>query len=329
MFSFQYSLFSKNPRQIKLKSKFLVFLFPFYPLKLMRTINLMTVYALLFGLRLGLGFLNIKLTGVNTTISFAWLPLMVLGWYFGPVIGFFSGFLTDTVGFLIRPAVWFWMYAIQEPIVGLVAGLLGSIATLRKNTTRPIVDLLVSQILYMLFIVFTFVIIIELISPNASVFKYHNNRKSQFSLEDNFVNTFKYLALGFLIFFFLITEFFVLIYYFKNRKNPKKHLVYLIYGSMLVLFSTLVFSFALGPITSVKYLEYIGRKATLYLKYGANYYLLPRIIKESVKTPVYIILFTSIVFSFDYIFVNVKNIAKHKWIRPLFNLNNKIRIKNN
>ncbi|MCV3754043.1 ECF transporter S component [Ureaplasma zalophigenitalium] len=313
MFRFNASQLIKNKHQIKLKSKFLVFLFPFYPFKLFATINLMTFYALLFGLRLGLSFLNIKITGVHTTISFAWLPLMVMGWYFGPVIGFLSGILTDTVSWLLHPGVWFWLYAIQEPILGFIAGFLGSLAQLRKHTKKPLIDLIISQIFYFVFIIFTFLLVIQLVNLNSPVFRLLNKKKSQFSIDDDFISTFKYLALAFLSGFFVCTETFILVYYFKNRKKDKKHLIYFLYASMIALTSTLLFSFALGPISSVMYLEYIGKKATLYLKYGANYYLLPRIIKESIKTPIYIILLSTVIQSFDFVITNIKNIARNKW----------------
>lgn len=57
---------------------------------------------------------------------------MVIGWYFGPVTGFFAGAFTDTIGWILRPSTWFWMYAIQEPSSWCDVGVLGSIATLRK-----------------------------------------------------------------------------------------------------------------------------------------------------------------------------------------------------
>ncbi|MCV3728307.1 ECF transporter S component [Ureaplasma miroungigenitalium] len=324
MFRFNTSHLAKTKHFTKLKSKFLVFLFPFYPFKLFTTINLMTFYALLFGLRLGLSFLNIKITGVHTTISFAWLPLMVMGWYFGPVIGFLSGILTDTVSWLLHPGVWFWLYAIQEPILGLIAGLLGSFAQLRKHTNRPIIDLIISQFFYFIFIVFTFFLVIQLVNLDTPVFRLLNKKKSQFNIEDEFINTFKYLALAFLSAFFICTETFIIVYYFKNRQKDKKHLIYFLYASMIALTSTLLFSFALGPISSVMYLEYIGKKATLYLKYGANYYLLPRIIKESIKTPIYIILLSTVIQSFDFVVTNLKNIARNKWHKTPFWLPKKL-----
>ena len=58
-----------NKKQ-KNKKKFLLFLFPFYPLKLFKTINLIVVFAVLVAIRLGMGFLHIKIPGFNMVISF-------------------------------------------------------------------------------------------------------------------------------------------------------------------------------------------------------------------------------------------------------------------
>ncbi|ASD24354.1 ECF transporter S component [Ureaplasma parvum] len=300
-----------NKKQ-KIKKKFLLFLFPFYPLKLFKTINLIVVFAVLVAIRLGMGFLHIKIPGFNMVISFTWMALMVLGWYFGPLIGIFAGFLVDTLAWLISGGIWFWMYAIQEPIVGFIAGFLGSVATLRKKTKRPIIDLIVNQIFILFFSILTLFMILTLVNDGKnSLFSILKKRDKE--INEDWISIFKYLAIAFLATFVLLVEAFVIIYYLRNRNRSKVQLINFIYCSLLVIFSTMLFSFALGPYVSVAYLKYIKVPITNYLKYGVNYYLLPRIIKESIKTPIYIILLSSIISAFDYVFLNIKQINMHKW----------------
>ncbi|MCQ2748206.1 MAG: hypothetical protein MJ223_03050 [Mycoplasmoidaceae bacterium] len=59
-----------------------------------------------------------------------------------------------------------------------------------------------------------------------------------------------------------------------------------IYASCLVIVSMLIFSIALGPITTVEYLKFIDKSLPeQYLKYGSIFYLVPRICVEAVKIP--------------------------------------------
>ena len=67
------------------------FLFPFFPIKTFRSTRLLLVLAILIALRVVLGFINIKIAPFALTISIAWIPVMLIGWYFGPVIGLTMG----------------------------------------------------------------------------------------------------------------------------------------------------------------------------------------------------------------------------------------------
>ncbi len=60
------------------------------------------------------------------------------------------------------------MYAIQEPIVGFIAGFLGSVATLRKKTKRPIIDLIVNQIFILFFSILTLFMILTLVNDGKN-----------------------------------------------------------------------------------------------------------------------------------------------------------------
>jgi large-conductance mechanosensitive channel len=54
------------------------------------------------------------------------------------------------------------MYAIQEPIVGMISGLIGSISRLRENKINHITyDLIINQILSFLFVAMCFLFLIK------------------------------------------------------------------------------------------------------------------------------------------------------------------------
>ena len=109
-----------------------LFLFPLNPIKVFLNIRLMVILSFLLALRFVLQYLTIYIPVASMSISIAWTPLMLAGWIFGPVFGFFLGFITDTVAYLIKPgSIWYWMYAIQEPLVGMISGIIGFICMLR------------------------------------------------------------------------------------------------------------------------------------------------------------------------------------------------------
>jgi hypothetical protein len=76
----------------------------------------------------------------------------------------------------------------------------------------------------------------------------------------------------------------------------------------------LIFSFALGPISTVAYYKYLhnGKEPSSWLQYGAVYYLIPRLIVQSIKVPIEATLLTSLVFVLD-----------PKIDRMLLNINNR------
>ncbi|KEZ22744.1 ECF transporter S component [Ureaplasma diversum] len=318
----------------QIKRKFLLFFFPFYPLKLFKSISMITLFAVFLAIRLGMSFLNVRLPGFGLSLSFAWLPLMVLSWYFGPVIGLFAGALMDTLAWALKPSTWFWLYAIQEPIVGLIAGLLGSIATLRKSATKTYWDLIIVQFVILVFGFITIYVLLTLLNEGSVQYDAKNKKiaplfsaisRNDPEIGDEWLYIFKYLAIAFISAFVLFIEIFLLSYYInaKKKKKPSNNLIVTIYTALLCILSTMIFSFALGSYTAVKFLEFLGRKPTNYLRYGINYYLLPRVIKESIKTPIYILILSSVLITFEYVFINVKKISQLKWSKiDHFNENN-------
>ena len=64
------------------------FLFPLYPIRVFKHVNLIVILSVLIGLRLALGFVSIYMPVVGINISISWIPVIVIGWIYGPVFGF-------------------------------------------------------------------------------------------------------------------------------------------------------------------------------------------------------------------------------------------------
>lgn len=286
--------------QIKLKDKILKFIYPFYPHHLFNSIKLMMVLAMLITVRIILGFISIPIPGVGISISIAWVPLMIIGWIYGPIYGFIVGMITDTIGFLISPtAVWFWMYAIQEPLVGLVSGIFQGAYYLRINNKKANItfDILFEQVTIMVFSLVGLILLLLWVD--------HGNIK--------YFSVYKSITIGLLCFYLLVIEIFTLIFTVKS-KNNKKYLITFIYSSVLVTLIGVIFSFLLGPISAVEYLYYInGVYPDNYLQYGIIFYLIPRIITESIKTPIEAIVLTGSIFVINPNIEKIKNFLNNQY----------------
>jgi hypothetical protein len=110
------------------------------------------------------------------------------------------------------------------------------------------------------------------------------------------INIYKWVALSLITLFFIIMECFSF-YFVSNYHKDYERLITFIYGSAVVIIVMLIFSFLLGPITTVKYFEYInnGVPPTNWVEIGAVYYLIPRVIVESIKVPIESSLLVSLV----------------------------------
>jgi hypothetical protein len=109
------------------------------------------------------------------------------------------------------------------------------------------------------------------------------------------INIYKWVALALITLFFVIMECFSF-YYLSNYSKDRERLITFIYGSAVVIITMLIFSFLLGPITTVKYLEYIGTPSSEWIEIGAVYFLIPRVVVESIKVPIESSLLASLVF---------------------------------
>ncbi len=297
-----------SSEQKKHSYKLKKFLFPLYPVNVLRSTKTLTTLAILISLRIIFNLFSIPIPGITQTISFSWVPLMVIGWYFGPVLSFFIGWITDTLCYLIfTSGLWFWMYSIQEPCVCVIAGIFGSICRLRSNEKCNIVlDILIQQIIYIIFSSICYISLILWLSPN-------NNAST---VDDYMVNAYKYTALVLITVFMVVMEY-VTFYQVLVNKNNHTHLVLFIYGTCLVVLLMEIFSFLLGPISTLEYYKYMHNGRTpsseRFLKYGTIIYLIPRVIVQCVKTPLESFLLVGIVWSLNPSFTNILNNLNNKW----------------
>lgn len=263
--------------------------------------------AILIALRIVLGFTVIPIKPLGLSISIAWVPVIVLGWYFGPVIGLVLGAVCDTISFLITGGVWFWLYAIQEPIVGLVAGLIAGFYRWRMNKKdiNLKVDILIGQIITFLFIAASYVILLVWLKPQD-----FGHTKDEYV---KFYNIYKWIALALLLVFYVLFETFTILN-LKKKKQEKNHMLAYIYTSCTVIILIALFSFALGPLTAVEYLKFIGAKLPQgYLEVGSIFYLVPRIAIEAIKVPVEIGCLFGVVTLFDIKVIQIVNKINSSW----------------
>ena len=56
-------------------------------------------------------------------LSLAGLPIKIIGFIFGPIIGFITGFTTDIISFIFMPAFYFPLYSVALGVSGMLPGL--------------------------------------------------------------------------------------------------------------------------------------------------------------------------------------------------------------
>ena len=284
------------------KQKAIRFFFPFAPYKMFSSIKLMALLGALIAMRIVLNFISVHIPGIGVSISFYWVPTMLLGWIFGPIHGFIWGFVLDTICFAMTPnSVWYWLYAIQEPIVGFMGGIAASVCALRLNKKKanPMYDIMVQQIMLLLFIGTSIACIFLWMGTGYDKVKYFD--------------TYKIVTLVMLGVYIVIMECFTFIQ-IKGFEKHKERTLMFIYATMLVTLMIIIFSFALGPITAVWYLKYItGVYPDNYLTYGIIFYLVPRVIVESIKTPLEALIMYGLILATRPIIRNINNTLANKW----------------
>lgn len=287
------------------KRKIINFFFPMYPLKLKKSITLITTLSLLIALRIVLGFATINIPQFGMVISIAHTPLIIIGWIYGPIIGFFSGIITDTISYFSKPdGPWFLLYSIQEPLLGMLSGVISSIYVLRKNSRNNLFDIIFSRVICYSFTLISLIVILVYATPGA---KWQGI--SQINQND-FFNVYKYIAISLLIIFIIAYELFNIIAYKKNKEKEKLF----IYASLICFLNAMIFSFLMGTISSVEYYKFLyGTESPSLIKYGIMFYLFPRIIKETIKTPIQITILITLLYIIIPIFKNILNYSTVTW----------------
>ncbi|MBQ0045412.1 MAG: ECF transporter S component [Mycoplasma sp.] len=286
------------------------FFFPFSPIKSFRSVRLLFLMAILIALRIVFGLLTIRIAPFVLSISIAWVPLMVLGWYFGPVVGLILGILTDTISFLMAGGgIWFWMYAIQEPIIGLISGLIAGLCRYRKDKIKRSIsfDIVLSQIVVIVFAVISYVTLIVWV--NSIEFEGY---KPEY---EKFYEIYRWVVVGCVSLLIVVYEILIILTMTKKIGKTEHHvMINFIYSSSLVIVSMLVFSVALGPITAVEYAKFAGLDIPEgYAQFGSLFYLVPRVCVEAIKVPVEASCLFGVVCLFDKKVMNIVNKINNTW----------------
>ncbi len=301
------------------KRKVINFFFPLYPLKLRECAWAISLLAILIALRIALNFATIPIPQFGMTLSLAHTPLMIIGWLFGPIIGLLTGALTDTICYFIKPTgVWYWMYAIQEPMLGLISGIIGSIYLLRKDTISHKFDMILFQVISISFFVFCLVFIFDFAKPDAKW------QKGGIQDLDKFYEIYRYVISSVLTLFLIIAEIFIIVC-FNKKKNDNPKLI--IYAILLCFLNSVIFSFIMGTYAAVGYYAYIhnGNVSTSFVKYGYMFYLVGRVVKESFRMPLQCIVLWGVLFVVIPLFKEKINYASLRWDYPIHRNNpNKI-----
>lgn len=294
-------------------NKFIKFLFPFWPVKIFKSITGICVLAALLGLSILLNLFKINITA-GITISFAWLPGIIIGWYFGPIVGLLMGALIDTINWLIYGGVWFWMYALQEPILGLIVGIISSLFNIIRNTKQHFsICLIINQIMLIGFIISSIFIVFYYTDPNNPFFQSISNVENSTSNMIKATQLYlRWIILGILLGLFVIVEVIVGYRYYQFKKDRNSNFVrfeIFLFITIVALTSTVIFSFLLGPISAIEYYKFLNNTSYVpnLVNYGVMYYLLPRVIKECFKTPIYIIILTALVCALNPAIASFKN----------------------
>ncbi len=284
------------------------FLFPIN--KLFSSVKILTFIAIIFAL-----YIFLVLCTMNSVLNFSisWIPIIILGWYLGPIYGCFLAILFDNIRFFLLSQVgglWFWLYAIQAPLVALISGLFGGIFHYRFNSIKAslsksmIFDIIFSNLIVITFFIFTIFMLISFVNNST---KFSGSAKiATFSLL-----LYKWVAIAFLI-FGLITFEIIIILNFKKKSENKNNLVdqilILCYCSSLVLVIMFIFPFVLQPIATIEYCKYCGFPNKSFL-----FYLIPQTFRQSIIVPIEIFILKTIILLAQKQFNEINDQINNQW----------------
>ncbi|QZX49000.1 ECF transporter S component [Mycoplasma sp. E35C] len=283
------------------KQAIIKFFLPFWPLKLRYNIYLISYLSLFIALKVALGFFVIKL-GPTISLGISWVGLALIGWIFGPVVAVPIGFLTDTLSFLLgQGGVWYWMFAIQEPLIVFTASLFGSIYRIRKETKNNFYDFVFQQIMIIGFSILGFVFL-GLYNGSEST--------NSFLLKETSFGTIVSLVL--MAVFFVFAEIISWTLYLKNKKTKNSIKLFLYVSTMMISLSIL-YSIVMGTISINEFLINVNHQKPKDKDYILTAYLIPRIIKETLRLPILIISVISLIKISEPHLQNFFNLSRLRW----------------
>ncbi|MGL4768647.1 MAG: ECF transporter S component [Mycoplasmoidaceae bacterium] len=295
----------KEFNEIKKKKSllFIEFFFPFYPIKVFKTPYIIALFALLIALSAIFKIVSIDIPEFGISLSISSIPLMVGGWLFGPIIGLLYGAIADNIMFVVKPPIaWFYMYAIASPLLSMASGFFSSIYRIRLTKKNHWIDFIVFQVFTIVFLSFIIIFMEHVITQINLNEKYYNIYKYA-----------KYYSLIFPIIFFAILE----ISFFINFKIERKLMV--IYLSCLAITNAVIFSFLLGTQSAMMYFNYLKIHPFQDLKVQYSIFLLSRIAKESIKTPLELFIIIKIIGAIQPLFDNFLNTINKSHNLNMFN----------
>ena len=277
-------------KQPRFYSKWLKFLFPYYPLHLYKSFTLMAFLAFLFALHIILVYVGFNLPVVNLQVGFDWIPTYLAGWFYGPIWGAIFGFVANNISWLQTGATyWYWMYAIQEPIIAIFASLVSYYCSFSLKSKQIKWDVIFQQLIFFIFVICTLTLI-SLCWTNHIQFNgvSVNNNQS--------INNLLVATMVIFSFFVVASETYIL---FKLKKHQQKGIYHLkMWLGAITVISSMIFLFAivLGPITDVNYLyafHFINNPSiskTLFLSD-----VIGQILLQCIRLPIAIIIFYLII----------------------------------
>ena len=257
-------------RKDKIKRNVLDFLFPIrFHRSTSAKIRLLIIIGMMIAFRLILALFSVKILP-TFRISISKVPIAILGWHIGVVMSLLVGFITNNLAWLMSGTVWYWLYAIQEPLEMMLNALIGFIYNARCKGKKNFGDFIFLQIVIVTFWFLTIFFMLYSSKDIISIFAFG----------------FKTVTIFSLVVFLLTLELILFISFFKKKFDNAVLFIYVVMVSTL---SSFIFSFILGTFSAIKYFEYVnGTFSNKYKEYGYLVYLLPRIVKETFRLPLII-----------------------------------------
>ncbi|WP_033160259.1 ECF transporter S component [Mycoplasmoides alvi] len=289
------------------KQKFLKFLFPYFPLKWKYSTQLIVLLAVLISFRLITQIFSLPI-GPVLRLSVTWIPTSLIGWFFGPILGIPIGILMDSLTFFWSGGIWYWMYAIQEPLITCLAGIIAGIYNIRKEYKNSIWDYLLFQTIVILFTISSILILLNFASS-----KFDDASLNFLGL--NHIDT-VLLTISCISIFFIISE--IIIHTLLRYKTLyQKQFILFIYTTLLGVLLSIIFSFILGTIAAINFYKYFVSNDNSYSKnflvYGSYYYLIPRVIKETFKMPLIVVNLIPLIRMTNSYMLRIQQMSHQKW----------------